>query len=51
VVGGNEREAEGILAGEGGGDFGVETDGVAGAGKVTAKILKHEGDEAEADQK
>jgi hypothetical protein len=40
-----------ILALERGGNFGVETDGVAGAGKVTAKILKHEGDEAEADQK
>ena len=47
VVGRDECEAKLILAGEGSGNFGVETDGVAAAGKIGAESFKHEGDEAE----
>jgi len=51
VVGRDEREAELILAGEGGGDLGVEAEGIAGAGKVGAESFEDDSDEAEADDK
>ena len=51
VVGRDEREAERVLTGESGGDFGVEAEGIAGAGKVGAESFEDDSDEAEADDK
>ena len=47
MIGGDECEAEWVLAGEGGGDLGVGADGVAVAGEVGAEVGKDIEDEAE----
>ena len=47
MIGRDQGEAEAVLAGKVGGDFGVAADGIAVAGEVGAEIDEDLGDDAE----